>query len=294
MDYYFLLIGIILGSFFNVLIDRLPKGQNVLWGRSHCDHCKKTLRWYELIPVISYIFQAGKCRRCHSGLSLQYPVMEIITGLGYFLIFSYYSYDLMALIGILILFSVFLVITVADIKYQVIPDSMLAVSVFGISMVHYSNFEPTQLMSYGLSAICSGGFFYALWYFTKGRGMGFGDVKLAFILGLTIDIFTSTLGIHTSATVFLAFSRKYILKLISPRGGYDFGTAPNLQSMGMSWFMTYAIILVLCHHLFLFYIESFTFSQFFSTFGRVILSSIFTLILIFIVQLFNYNPNARK
>jgi rod shape-determining protein MreD len=117
---------------------------------------------------------------------------------------------------------------------------------------------------------------------------------LAFLLGLTIDIFTSTLGIHTSATVFLAFSRKYILKLISPRGGYDFGTAPNLQSMGMSWFMTYAIILVLCHHIFLFYIESFTFSRFFSTFGRVILSSIFTLILIFIVQLFNYNPNARK
>ncbi|KAB2859706.1 MAG: rod shape-determining protein MreD [Flavobacteriales bacterium] len=117
---------------------------------------------------------------------------------------------------------------------------------------------------------------------------------LAFVLGLTIDVFTSTLGIHTSATVFLAFSRKYVLKLISPRGGYDFGTAPNLQSMGMSWFMTYSIILVLCHHIFLFYVESFSFSQFFSTFARVILSSIFTLILVFIVQLFNYNPNARK
>ena len=184
MDYYFLLTGIILGSFFNVLIDRLPKGQNVLWGRSHCDHCKKTLRWFELIPVVSYISQGGKFRRCHSGLSMQYPVMEIITGLGYFLIFRSYSYDIVAFIGILILFSAFLVITVADVKYQIIPDSMLVLSVIGICVLLYSNFETSQLISHGLSAICSGGFFYALWYFTKGRGMGFGDVKLAFILGL--------------------------------------------------------------------------------------------------------------
>lgn len=119
-------------------------------------------------------------------------------------------------------------------------------------------------------------------------------IVLAFLLGLTIDIFTSTLGIHTSASVFLAFGRKYILKLIQPRGGYEFGTTPSLQHMGLSWYMTYAVMLVVLHHLFLFYVESFKFSQFFSTFARVILSSIFTLILIFIVQLFNYNPNTRK
>ena len=117
---------------------------------------------------------------------------------------------------------------------------------------------------------------------------------LAFLIGLFIDVFSSTMGLHTSSAVFMAFSRKYILKLIQPRGGYEFGTTPNLQHMGLSWYMTYAAILVVLHHLFLFYTESFNFSQFFSTFGRVIVSSIFTLILIFIVQLFNYNPNARK
>ncbi|MGE0560458.1 MAG: hypothetical protein AB7O47_01450 [Flavobacteriales bacterium] len=119
-------------------------------------------------------------------------------------------------------------------------------------------------------------------------------LALAFILGLSIDIFTSTLGIHTSASVFMAFGRKYILKLIQPRGGYEFGTTPSLQHMGISWYVTYAVTLVLLHHLFLFYIESFKFSAFFTTFARVILSTIFTLILIFIVQLFNYNPNTRK
>lgn len=117
---------------------------------------------------------------------------------------------------------------------------------------------------------------------------------IAFCLGLSVDIFTSTLGMHTSATLFLAFARKYILKLIEPRGGYEFGTLPQVQFMGWSWFLTYSIILVFLHHLFLFFVESFSFSSFFSTLGRVMLSSIFTIILILIVQLFNYNPNKRK
>lgn len=117
---------------------------------------------------------------------------------------------------------------------------------------------------------------------------------VAFILGLSVDTFTSTLGIHTSATVFLAFARKYVLKLIEPRGGYEFGTEPQLQYMGLNWFLIYSVFLVFLHHLFLFFVESFKFSQFFSTMGRVLVSSFFTLILVFIVQLFNYKPGVRK
>lgn len=117
---------------------------------------------------------------------------------------------------------------------------------------------------------------------------------IAFFLGLSIDIFNSTLGMHTSATVFMAFCRKYILKIISPRDRYDFDAKPNIQYMGVSWYMTYSIFLILCHHLFLFYVETFSFSKFFSTLARVLLSSAFTLILILISQLFNYNPNVRK
>lgn len=117
---------------------------------------------------------------------------------------------------------------------------------------------------------------------------------IAFFLGLAIDVFASTMGIHTSATIFMAFARKYVLKLIMPRGGYEFGTEPQLHYMGLSWFSIYSIILVVLHHAFLFYVESFKFSQFFSTLGRVLLSSIFTITLIFIVQLFNYNSGKRK
>lgn len=117
---------------------------------------------------------------------------------------------------------------------------------------------------------------------------------VAFVVGISIDIFTSTLGIHTSAALFMGFARKYVLKLIEPRGGYEFGTEPQIQYMGLSWFLIYSGILVLAHHLFLFFIESFTFSHFFSTLGRTLLSSIFTIVLILITQLFSYKPGKRK
>ena len=117
---------------------------------------------------------------------------------------------------------------------------------------------------------------------------------VAFVLGVSIDIFTSTLGMHTSATLFMAFARKYVLKLIEPRGGYEFGTEPQIQYMGLIWFLIYSGILVFLHHIFLFFIESFTFSHFFSTLGRTLLSSIFTLILILITQLFSYKSGKRK
>lgn len=108
---------------------------------------------------------------------------------------------------------------------------------------------------------------------------------LAFVLGLTVDVFISTLGMHISASVFMAFGRSYLLKLIQPRGGYEFGVNPSFSDMGISWYAIYAGILVLFHHLFLFYIESFKFSQFFSTFGRAFASTLFTMFVIVVFQL---------
>lgn len=115
-----------------------------------------------------------------------------------------------------------------------------------------------------------------------------------FVIGIAIDSFLNTLGMHTSATVFMAFARGYLLKLIEPRGGYEFNTKPNIQHMGLTWYLLYACILVLLHHLFLFYIESFKLSQFFSTFGRAIASTFFTMILVLIVQLFNFKSTTRS
>ncbi|MCB2194486.1 MAG: rod shape-determining protein MreD [Bacteroidetes bacterium] len=116
---------------------------------------------------------------------------------------------------------------------------------------------------------------------------------LAFILGITIDLFSGTLGMHSSATVIMAFVRPYVLKVISPRDGYESETLPQLRYYGVNWFLKYSVILVFIHHLFLFYIEVFRFSHFFTTFVRVILSSIFTILLVLISQYF-YRKDTRR
>ncbi|MEK6616388.1 MAG: rod shape-determining protein MreD [Bacteroidota bacterium] len=115
---------------------------------------------------------------------------------------------------------------------------------------------------------------------------------LAFVLGISIDIFSDTGGLHAASSMFMAFLRQPILKLISPRDGYDAIQKPTIQQFGFGWFFSYAGILVVIHHFFLFYMEAFHFTQFFSTFLRVILSSLFTLTLIFISQFFFRDPHT--
>lgn len=107
----------------------------------------------------------------------------------------------------------------------------------------------------------------------------------SFTLGLSIDLFSHTLGMHAFACVLVAFIRPFLLKVIAPREGYDAGTTPGVKNFGLEWFMRYAVIIVFTHHFALFFIETFKFHQFFSTLFRVILSSIFTLIIILLSQL---------
>lgn len=109
-----------------------------------------------------------------------------------------------------------------------------------------------------------------------------------FLLGISIDLFANTPGMHASATVFVAFLRPHVLKLIAPRDGYEGGEKPGIKDLGLEWFLKYSIVITVAHHLFLFYIEVFRFAGFFHTMGRVLLSSIFTLILIVLSQYLFY------
>ncbi len=111
---------------------------------------------------------------------------------------------------------------------------------------------------------------------------------LGFFLGLIIDLFSNTPGLHASATVFMAFLRPLVLDYFAPRDGYVPGSFPRVYYYGFGWFFQYSAILILAHHFFLFYIEVFRFSDFHLTLYRVILSSIFTLFLVLISQYFIY------
>lgn len=111
---------------------------------------------------------------------------------------------------------------------------------------------------------------------------------ICFAQGLIIDIFYNQQGLHSGATVLLGFLRPYVLKLLAPREGYDNLVKPTVHYMGSAWFFTYSGFLILCHHLFYFYLEMFRFTEFFQTLARAFMSSIATLVLVFIFQFLFY------
>jgi rod shape-determining protein MreD len=113
-------------------------------------------------------------------------------------------------------------------------------------------------------------------------------LSLAFLLGLSIDFFNGTPGMHAAASVFMAFVRPFILKNFSPRDGYESGTFPGIHYYGIEWFTKYAVILILAHHFFLFFIEAFRFSDILFTLTRIILSTILTSVIIVLSQFFIY------
>ncbi len=206
------LLGLCVGSFLNVLIDRLPTGENPFKGRSRCDHCKKKLRPLDLVPVFSFIFLRGRCRYCHKKLSIQYPLVELASGLMFVLLFLYcvQNYSLLTgeiinvakFISLLVVLCSFLVIFIADLKYQIIPDEMLVSTVFG-SVFYILLQSPTTesinfLLQYFLGIAIAGGFFYAIYLLTKGRGIGFGDVKLAPVLGLFLGFPLIIVGLYAA------------------------------------------------------------------------------------------------
>lgn len=187
MPFIIFLFGLAVGSFLNVLIDRLPKGKNVITGRSICDYCKKTLRWYELIPLLSYSIQGRRCRRCHKTLSWQYPLVELVTAVGFVGIYGANGSSgfpgMMHVLPQWIIFSSLLVIFASDLTFQIIPDSMVVVGIIGaIGVIRGIGVVEGNIII-GLAAAA---FFLVLFLVTRGGGMGLGDVKLAFLMGLLL------------------------------------------------------------------------------------------------------------
>lgn len=194
--FYISLIGLFIGSFLNVLIDRLPERKDVFVDRSKCDFCNKPLRWFELIPLFSFLIQGGQCRRCHKQLSFQYPFIELVTGflfgiLAYTLIPDWYL-----LVASLIIASSLLVIFVIDVKHYLIPDSMIVVGLIGAVLLVLKS--PQSIMIHILSGLGAFVFLYAIWFFTKGKGMGFGDVKFAFFMGFALGFPSIIVGLYAA------------------------------------------------------------------------------------------------
>lgn len=117
---------------------------------------------------------------------------------------------------------------------------------------------------------------------------------MAFILGIIIDLFSNTIGMHAAACVFMAYARPTILKFIAPRDGYDTESAPSVKDFGLNWFLIYALILIFLHHLMLFYVEVFRITEFFQTLLRVLLSTVTTAAIVIMVQYLSDRPKQKK
>lgn len=202
--FFLFVLGIFVGSFLNVLADRLPNDESPFKGRSHCEYCKHVLSWKDLIPLLSFTLLKGKCRYCGKKLSTYYPIVELTTGILFalttyfaiyhlpFTIFDQLSITNLFLIShfssfifYLFIVSCLIVIFFADLKYGIIPDKITFSAIF-VSFIYAFLIHNSLFLNLLLSAIGAALFFFALFAITKGRGMGFGDVKYAFLMGMLL------------------------------------------------------------------------------------------------------------
>ncbi len=223
-----LLIGLVIGSFLNVVALRYNSDGSVfdlknLGGRSRCSKCGATLRWHDLIPVLSFLMLRGRCRECHDKISFQYPVVELFSGLALISPFYFYKYYFvmlsqvsgesiwwfyaLAIVWVLTFLS-FILLALIDWRLQIIPDSLnlflAGLGIFKISTLYLAGKTATPYVSFvnGYAGLFGLGdniflnylaaalfgliFFGIIIYITRGAGMGMGDLKLATALGLLL------------------------------------------------------------------------------------------------------------
>ncbi|MFC5603959.1 prepilin peptidase [Sporosarcina koreensis] len=191
----FFIYGSIFGSFFNVVGLRVPKKESIVSPPSHCTKCNRRLRLVDLIPIMSYIALRGKCRGCGLKISPVYPLMEFLTGILFAYSYVRFGFSLELIIAILFI-SLLIIITVSDIAYMIIPDRVILP--FAIALLILRWVIPTSPWWDSLLGAAVGfSVLYLIAVVSKG-GMGGGDIKLFFVIGLVLGT------ANTLLTLFLA------------------------------------------------------------------------------------------
>lgn len=203
------IIGIFLGSFFDCIANRLSRGESIIKPGSHCENCKHKLNWYELIPVFSFIFQKGRCKNCKIKLPLEYIFVELLTGLLFWLSYLRYgiSYDTLEMI---IISSLVTITIISDLKYMVILDEVLIPSAILLIIVRYINVG----LRGTLFSLLYGVILLLVLLFIKVVGdkafkresLGWGDVKLSFVVGIALGIELGLLYIFLSSVIALPYA----------------------------------------------------------------------------------------
>ena len=193
---FFFLLGLSVGSFVNVAVLRFGFTERSL-RRSHCASCEAQLKWYDLIPVFSYLFLRGRCRQCGSRIAVQYPLVELTVGLLFAL--SYASvpmvasaYALVGFVGLLIFWAALVAIVAYDVRHTLVPLQFVLFFIVAAALVRISEAliftSMYPLLDALLGALAFSGFFAAVTFFSGGRGMGIGDAYVASGIGILLGL----------------------------------------------------------------------------------------------------------
>lgn len=189
MVFFLFLLGLVFGSFIGALSYRYPRRISIKKGRSFCPNCKHQIAWYDNIPLLSYIFLGGRCRNCKRPISWRYPAIEAATAVGFAIIFfTSFNQNFVQGLFILFMFLVLELIFIVDLEHRIIPDdfifSGLLVSFLYLLLISAGSLLFTSLFSGFLAAAL----LLLIHLFSRGRGMGLGDVKFAILGGFLVDI----------------------------------------------------------------------------------------------------------
>ena len=212
---YIFIIGTIMGSFFNVVAHRLSNNESIIKPGSHCENCNHLLKWYELIPIISFLIQGGRCRQCHTKLSWWYPLIEIITGLFYLFSYLYFglSYDFFIS---LVISSVLVITCITDFNYLIILDEPLIIGSILIIIIKFLQGGIIDTLIAILSGLLL--FFFMLLVKILGdkafkrESLGGGDIKLSFFIGLSLGYKLAFVNLVLASLLTLPIAFYYLIK----------------------------------------------------------------------------------
>ena len=214
-----IVLGGIWGSFANVCIHRLPKEQSVVKGRSYCPSCEKEIKWFDNIPVISFIFLRAKCRNCKEKIKLTYFIVEILSIFSFFLIYYFFGLTITTLL-LMILSIFFIIIYFIDLKHYIIPDELTFPLMFiGFIKSFDPNLNQTIFPNF-INSLIGGMLGYSIiwliiFFYKKVRnkeGMGLGDAKLLAVIGFWFGWITIPFVLFFSSVIALLFVMPSLLK----------------------------------------------------------------------------------
>ena len=249
MEYLYLTIffifGTVMGSFYHVIATRLSKGLSIIKPASHCEKCNHELKWYELIPIVSYIIQGGKCRECKAKLSISYLLMEVCTGVLFAVCYHVFDFSL-ELITALIFVSSLITIIISDIEYMIILDEVLVFSIFAIIIVdlfQFGIYDTCLKLLYGLGAFATMLLIKKMGdVIFKQESLGGGDIKLMFLIGLVIGYPMAVCNIFFAT--FIAFPVALYLLITNKDNIIPFGPFLSMSAIILYiWGLTFTDII---------------------------------------------------